>query len=56
MDDRLTRIENKLDHVLESHGQRISRVETSAGWLKWAFSLLLTVASVAALALSRYVN
>lgn len=55
-EERLQRIEQKLDHVLETYGQRISYTESSLSWVKWAMGLLITVASVAALALARYIE
>lgn len=41
---------------LDEYNTRIVVVETSLGWLKWCMSILLTIASIAALALAKYVG
>ena len=38
---RLERIENKLDQVLESHGNRLTKIETQAGFIKAGLALLV---------------
>ena len=59
MQNQLDRIEEKMDRLdrkLDNHLERIARAETSIQWLKWTVSLLLGVASTAALALAKYVK
>lgn len=59
MDEQLSRIEAKLDtiaHKLDNHLERITRAETSIGWIRWGLSLLLVAASTAALALAKFVK
>ena len=44
MDDkRLERIESKLDRVLEEHGNRITKIETQAGFVKAGLAFLGTM-------------
>lgn len=44
-DDRLKNIEAKLDRVLENHGNRITQLETQAGFFKIAFGSLFSAAA-----------
>ena len=41
--DRLTRIESKLDRVLEEHGNRITKLETQAGFVKAGLAFVGTL-------------
>lgn len=41
--DRLKRIEDKLDRVLEEHGNRLTTIETQAGFVKAGLAFLGTV-------------
>ena len=52
------RVEEKIDKILdkvELHSGRISSLEASVSFLKWGISTLITVSSIAALALSKYI-
>lgn len=40
---RLTRIEAKLDRVLEEHGNRITTIETQAGFIKAGLAFIGTL-------------
>ncbi len=40
---RLERIESKLDRVLEDHGNRITKLETQAGFVKAGLAFLGTL-------------
>lgn len=46
MDKQLDRIEQKLDKInerLDNHAQRVSKLESSAGWVKLSLTLILSV-------------
>lgn len=41
--ERLARIEAKLDRVLEDHGNRITKIETQAGFVKAGLAFVGTL-------------
>lgn len=42
-ENRLERIEKKLDQVLEGHSNRLTKLETEAGFIKSGLTLALAV-------------
>lgn len=50
---RLERIEEKLDRVLEDHGNRITKIETQAGFIKAGLAF---IGSLVIWALNKFYN
>jgi len=54
--NQLDKIEAKLDKLhdkLDKYSERLVHVESSAGWLKWGMSLLISIGSLLAIGISK---
>jgi hypothetical protein len=40
LEERLGRMEDKLDKVVDGHGNRLTRLESQAGFVKWSLGAL----------------